>query len=322
MRLVRGHAPRRGGQHVGKLARACCALLLVGVLFACGGGDEPVEHVVVFGVDGLSPDGIRGAETPNIDALVAAGAHSFTAEAVLPTTSGPNWASMIMGLPPEVHGILEKKWDQRAARRRSYCGNPPGELPPNIFRVTSAQRPSAEVVVFYEWAGFGELLEHGDCTKKKQTFVPQKTADAAVERIAASPPLLLFLQFVHVDNLGHRFGHGSEDYFRGVGMADEMIGRVLEALEQAGIRERTVVLVTSDHGGLGKAHGGDTPEERQIPWIIAGPGIARGKKITSPIVTTDTAATIAALLGVEPPACWTGRPVTSAFARGGFGFLP
>ena len=50
-------------------------LVLVCLALGCWGAPapEPVEHVVVIGVDGLSPDGIRGAETPNIDALVAAG---------------------------------------------------------------------------------------------------------------------------------------------------------------------------------------------------------------------------------------------------------
>jgi predicted AlkP superfamily pyrophosphatase or phosphodiesterase len=305
-------------------AQASIALLLVASLLACREEDPggPVEHVVVIGVDGLSPAGIHAAETPNIDALIAAGAHSFAAEAVLPTTSAPNWASMLMGLPPEVHGILEKRWDKRAVRGRSYCGNPPGVLPPNIFRVTREQRPDADVVVFYEWAGIGDLLEPTDCTKKKPTYIPTGTAEAAEERIAETQPLLLFLQFVHVDNIGHRFGHGSERYYKAIGVVDEMIGRVLAALDAAGIRESTVVLVTSDHGGLGKSHGGDTPEERLVPWIIAGPGIARGTVISDPIVITDTAATVAALLGVEPPACWTGRPVTGAFSRGRFGARP
>jgi predicted AlkP superfamily pyrophosphatase or phosphodiesterase len=300
-----------------KIAHAFIALLVASVLLACRGADVPVEHVVVFGVDGLSPDGIHGADTPNIDSLIAEGSHSFTAEAVMPTSSAPNWASMIMAIPPEVHGMVVKKWDERAIRMQSYCGEPPGKLPPNIFRVIRAQRPSAKLVALYEWGGFARLLEQGDCTKKA-THIPSRTAKAAEEHIAQEPPMLLFLHFGNVDNLGHRFGHGSKEYYEGVATVDEMIGRVLAALETAMIRDRTVVIVTSDHGGLGRAHGGDSPEEKLIPWIIAGPGIERGKTITDPIVTTDTAATIAAVLGIEPLACWTGRPVTAAFSRGRF----
>jgi len=292
------------------------ALLLAGVLSGCGlVAEPPVEHVLLIGIDGLSPDGIRGADTPNLDALIAAGAHSFTAQAVLPTTSPPNWASMLMGLPTEVHGIVEKKWDEQAVRARPYCGQPAGELPPNVFRVVHAQRPDADVVVYYEWAGIGPFIEYADVTKKKPTFNPPNTVKSAVERITTTQPLLLFVQFAHVDNAGHRFGHGSPEYYHAVKRADDMVGELLAALDAAKIRETTVVLVTSDHGGLGKTHGGDTPEERQIPWIIAGPGIAH-RTLTDPIVTMDTAATVAALLGVEAPDCWTGRPVAGAFSRG------
>jgi predicted AlkP superfamily pyrophosphatase or phosphodiesterase len=300
--------------------RVGLAVLAIGCALGCADPppDEPVEHVVVIGVDGLTPAGIRDADTPNIDALVAAGAHSFQARAVMPTTSAPNWASMIMGVPPEAHGILDKKWDARAIRGRSHCGTAPGRLPTNLFRLTRAQRPDADVVALYEWAGFGALLAHGD-GRKENTHIPTRTAQAAVDRIAKTRPLLLFVQFVHTDNLGHRFGHGSAKYLEGVAIADEMIGRIMAALDAAGIRQSTVVIVTSDHGGVGKTHGGDTPAEILIPWIIAGPGVRRGATLADPIVTTDTAATVVALLGDEPPACWTGKPVAGAFAPGRFG---
>jgi len=210
-----------------------------------------------------------------------------------------------------MHGILEKKWDDRAVRNAEHCGTDPGNLPTNIFRVAHAQRPSADLLALYEWRGIGRLLQPND-SRQQMTFVPNRTAQAAVDNIEGKQSLILFIQFAHVDNLGHRFGHGSEKYYEGVAIADEMIGNVLGALDRAGTRARTVVLVTSDHGGLGRAHGGDSPEEIEIPWIIAGPGIHRGKVIADPIVTMDTAATVLALLGIAPPDCWTGRPVTAA----------
>jgi predicted AlkP superfamily pyrophosphatase or phosphodiesterase len=276
--------------------------------------EQPIEHIVVIGVDAMSPDGIRGANTPSIDALIATGSHSFAARAVMPTTSAPNWASMLMGVPPDLHGIVEKKWSPRAVRQQSHCGTDPGALPTNLFRVIRAQRPDADLVALYEWAGIGQMLQQSDC-RKQQTNYPERTVQAAIDEIRETAPLLSFIQFVHVDNLGHRFGHGSQKYYEGVELADEMIGRVLTALDDAGIRERTVVLVTADHGGVGKGHGGDSPEEILIPWIIAGPGIHRGKVITDPIDTMDTAATVVALLGIDAPDCWTGRPVTAAMTH-------
>lgn len=72
---------------------------------------DGAERVVIIGVDGLSPNGIRRSETPNIRKIMAAGAHTFHARAVMPTSSSPNWASMIMGAGPEQHGITSNDWE-------------------------------------------------------------------------------------------------------------------------------------------------------------------------------------------------------------------
>lgn len=83
------------------LRRALCWFATGWVLFA---GETGGKHVVVIGIDGLSPRGIEMADTPHIDALVASGAHTWKARGVFPTKSSPNWASMIMGAGPEQHG--------------------------------------------------------------------------------------------------------------------------------------------------------------------------------------------------------------------------
>jgi arylsulfatase A-like enzyme len=49
-----------------------------------------------------------------------------------------------------------------------------------------------------------------------------------------------------------------------------------------------------------------------IPWIVWGAGVQRGDTLTG-IHTMDTAATVLWLLGVDAPANWTGRVVSSAF---------
>ena len=61
------------------------------------------RHVVIVGVDGLSPDGIRKAATPNLHRLMKSGASTLHARAVMPTVSSPNWASMRM-MPSEGSG--------------------------------------------------------------------------------------------------------------------------------------------------------------------------------------------------------------------------
>ena len=69
-----------------------------------------VNHVVIIGCDGMSPDGIQKAKTPSMDSLMRRGAYTLRARGVMPTSSSPNWASMIMGAGPEQHGITSNGW--------------------------------------------------------------------------------------------------------------------------------------------------------------------------------------------------------------------
>ena len=82
---------------------------------------------------------------------------------------------------------------------------------------------------------------------------------------------------------------------------------------EAGMTEDTVVMVTSDHGGLNKGHGGPTLSEMERPVVLWGKDVKRGHELAFPGANYDTGATIAALLGLEPPTCWIGRPFDEAF---------
>ncbi|MSU49720.1 MAG: hypothetical protein EXS37_11655 [Opitutus sp.] len=100
-----------------------------------------------------------------------------------------------------------------------------------------------------------------------------------------------------------------------VDVIEHPIGDMVIAIKEAGIDGDTVVLITADHGGNGKKHGGNTMGELEIPWLITGPPIKRGFEITDPVNTFDTAATLAKLFGIVPPAAWIARPVESAFVK-------
>ena len=117
----------------------CLLLCSVSKAFAQVAG---VEHVVVIGVDAMSPDGLRNAETPRMDQLMNEGAFSLHARAVRPTSSSPNWASIIMGAAPEQHGITSNGWE-----RNNFSIAPVTTgleaIFPTIFSILREQRPEA-----------------------------------------------------------------------------------------------------------------------------------------------------------------------------------
>jgi predicted AlkP superfamily pyrophosphatase or phosphodiesterase len=275
-----------------------------------------IRHVLVIGVDGLSPAGIRAARTPNLDRLMKEGAWSFTAGAVMPSVSSPNWASMIMGVSPEEHQITSNAWARTDIREKTYCGGKNGETFPTIFRVVREKYPEGDIACFHDWDDFGRLVEPGVPTLIADCRGEDRTTREAAAYLVANRPLLTFVHLDHVDHAGHEAGWYTPAYYQGVEKLDQLVGQLVAALKRAKMYDQTVILLTADHGGIDKKHGGDTPEERTIPWIIRGPGIRKNTPLTGAIRTFDTAATVAYLLGAGLPACWTGRPIAEAFASG------
>jgi arylsulfatase A-like enzyme len=93
---------------------------------------------------------------------------------------------------------------------------------------------------------------------------------------------------------------------------DRAVGRVLAAVEQAGLAGRTIVIFTSDNGGLSTSEGHPTsnlplragkgwPYEGgiRVPLIINAPGITRpGSVCRTPVITTDYYPTLLELAGL------------------------
>lgn len=300
------------------------ALLVPVVLFTyCGKSSAEVEattevfapakHVIVIGIDGMSPDGIAQAPTPVMDKLMAEGAFHLRARAVLPTSSSSNWASMIMGVGPEQHGITSNGWERDDYILPPVLAGNEG-IAPTIFSVIRTQRPDYEIGAIYDWSGFGRLVEKSALNYDADPRGEDSTTLVAIEYIKSRKPNFLFIHLDHVDHAGHHYGHGTPEYYLAVAKADSLIGEILKAAEEAGLADDLVLLVSSDHGGLGDGHGGETPEEVEIPFLVYGKGVKSGYEINHPIYQYDNAATVAFALGAEPPYFWLGKPVKAAFS--------
>lgn len=281
------------------------------------------KHVIVIGIDALSPDGIRSSNTPNIDRLMQSGAHTLKARGVMPTNSSPNWASMIMGAGPEQHGVTSNSWQpDDFDLSPTYVG--PGGIFPTIFSVLKQQRPDYKLGAVYDWPGFARLFEHDFVDYMYMPSIPRETTedrilwaedtmDNAIIYMVDEEPEFLFIQLDHVDHIGHRLGHGSDEYYYYTSHADSLIGNMLTALEENDLINDTTIIISSDHGGIDFGHGGATDLEVFIPVIISGPQTRSDYDLGNFVNTYDTATTIAYIFGIEPHEAWIGKPLKDAF---------
>ncbi len=97
-----------------------------------------------------------------------------------------------------------------------------------------------------------------------------------------------------------------QEYYAIITHMDHHIGRMLDALEKSGKLDNTIVIFTADHG-LAVGHHGLAGKQNmyehsmRAPFIIAGPGIAKGKILDTPIYLQDAMATALELAGVDKP---------------------
>ncbi len=271
-----------------------------------------IEHVIVIGVDGLSPDGIKKAKTPVIDDMIANGSVKWNVRTVLTTASSQNWASMIMGAGPEAHGIIDNDWERDKHTLPAIVAGEEGIFPTIFGRIREA-RPDAEIGTAYHWGGFGRLFEKKAVNHDKTFKSEDSTCTDFTAYIRGKKPTFGFVHFDHVDHAGHHEGHGTPAYYDAVAKTDSLVGEVLKAVKEAGMEENTLVIITADHGGVGKGHGGATPEEGEIAMVLYGKGVKKGYVIQQQVYTYDLAATIAYVFDIVPPYAWTGRPIKPAF---------
>ncbi len=95
-------------------------------------------------------------------------------------------------------------------------------------------------------------------------------------------------------------------YLASVSFVDSQVGRVLDALEQNGYQENTVIVLWSDHGwhlGEKAITGKNTLWDRgtRVPLIFAGPGVARSSRCSKPAELLDLYPTLADLAGLPAP---------------------
>jgi hypothetical protein len=257
------------------------------------------ELVVLVSLDGFRPD-VISPDMRGLHRLYLQGSTANVARTIDKSATLPSHASMVSGVNPSAHGL-----DFNA-----YRPDRGTIVTPTVFSVAhAAGLPTA---MFVGKAKLKHLL--GKPTDAEFTMGGMncsKLLKEALPYLREAQSGLVFLHFADPDSAGHRHGWMTEEYQDAARKADRCLEQVMDTLDVPGKAERTLLLVTSDHGGHGKGHGTRLDVDARIPWYAWGAGVQRGR-VSRSVHTTDTAATALSALGLERPAGMHGRPVEEA----------
>lgn len=287
-----------------------CALLCVNFAYAA---KWKAKHVVLIGLDGWGSYSVEKAEMPNVKKLMADGSYTLKKRSVLPSSSAVNWASMFMGAGPELHGFTEwgSQKPELVSRELSHYG-----MFPSVWGLFRDANPKAEMGYIYEWGGMKYLAEMQAMNMEAHVSIEKNTrgcTDTAVGYIKKSRPAFVGIIFEQPDGVGHGDGHDTPAYYTKLKELDGYIGEIIQAVADAGMLDETIFIVTADHGGIKKGHGGKTMQEMETPFIVSGKGVKKGYEFTESMMQFDCASTIAYIFGLEQPQVWIGRPMKQVF---------
>lgn len=282
---------------------------LVAVLLVSCTRSRTVPRMVIIGIDGWGSAYLDSLPMPRIRGLMEEATCVFHKRSVLPSASSINWASTFNGLPTQLHGYTQ--WNSKAPAF-PVADVPESGIPVTVFTLFRERYPEAKIEALYEWDGVKYSLDTLAFDVHRQTLADNatdSTTTAVIELLLKDRPDLFYVHYDAIDHAGHTCGWGSPEYDVEVAEMDRCVGRILDALREAGLYDHTYVVLVSDHGGIGKKHGGPSVEELEAPFIIAGPGIRKGYKPEEYMLQYDVAATLASVLGLDIPPYWRGRPL-------------
>lgn len=276
--------------------------------------DAPTEaktkKVLFIGIDGCRFDAIEAAESPHLDKLMAHGAYSGETKILAPrktdsdTCSGPGWSSLLTGVWSDKHGVLDNDFRQ-----------PKLDQFPHFFARLKAAQPQAQTVSLVDWLPlYRHIVTAADISQIYPPTDDCQFGDALAARVGAEilakqNPTAMFVYFGQVDEIGHRHGfHPSlKTYTDAITRVDGYIGTLLATIEARPTinQEDWLVLVSSDHGGKDKGHGGghQEPEITNSFVIVSGEAAQRGK-LAGPTYLVDLPVTALTHLGVAIDPLW------------------
>jgi predicted AlkP superfamily pyrophosphatase or phosphodiesterase len=281
-------------------------ILLLGLVPAGAGAQQP--KVLVIGIDGVRVDVLREVPTPNLDALAAAGFFNDRAENVRPTVSGPCWSSMLTGVAPEKHGVLNN----------NFASNHYREFPDFLTRIEMV-RPLLATFAAVDWLPLGSTEGGGplfsDAVDRKVVVdgyefgwseADSVSVMATAEEIRSGDSDALFVYLGAPDEISHESGGIGAEYRAAIAAADRHVGRLVDAVRgrPTFADEDWLILVSTDHGRTDEGdHGGESPEETTVFFLAHGPSADPTPAALPPNIM-DVAVTALAHLGIEADPKW------------------
>lgn len=232
---------------------ASSLLLLLSIL--SNGQKKP--YLVILSMDGFRWDYPTKAAMPNLDVVAENGVKAEAIIPSFPTKTFPNHYTMVTGLFPDHHGIVQNEFydpatnryyqirDRKAVMDGTFYGGEP------IW--VTAEKQGTLSASFY-WVGSEADIQgiRPSYWKQYDGSVPfENRIDTVIYWLnlpEEKRPHLVLLYFDEPDGLGHRYGPDSKEIARELTYLDSLVGVLTHKLDELPFGDQINLIITSDHG--------------------------------------------------------------------------
>uniref|UniRef100_A0A4W3I119 Venom phosphodiesterase 2-like n=1 Tax=Callorhinchus milii TaxID=7868 RepID=A0A4W3I119_CALMI len=213
--------------------------------------------VILVSLDGFRADYLHKWRNvmPVLDKLSNCGTYASHLIPVYPTKTFPNHYSIITGLYPESHGLIDNKMydvqmNANFSLRKKEKFNPAWYKGEPLWLTAMYQGlksgiffwPGSEVAINGTYPNFYKIYK--SITFEKRIFEILQWLDLPIK----DRPDLYTLYFEEPDSTGHQFGPNSNEVGKKLKMVDEMLGMLMDGLKQRNLHRCVNLIVLSDHG--------------------------------------------------------------------------
>jgi predicted AlkP superfamily pyrophosphatase or phosphodiesterase len=249
---------------------------------------QPAKHVILVSIDGFAAYHLYNQELrlPNIRALIGSGAWVASSETVFPSVTHPSHTTIVTGVEPRLHGVIDNSMMNRRTGERFH---PTNKSRKDIVRVPTifdaAKRKQLTTAAFFwpetkddpaidynipevftpegkaeitavdpKWmdelktAGVPIELYFRWYGTERQGAGDAVLAEAAAYTIQKYKPNLLAIHVLVTDKEQHANGPHHYSASAALTMADHCVGILRSAVQKAGIERETAFIIAADHG--------------------------------------------------------------------------
>ena len=215
------------------------------------------EGLILISLDGFAQQYLQRYPAPTLQQLITEGTVAQAMQPVFPSKTFPNHYSIVTGLYPANHGIVENNIfdsDFNAVfglHKREEVTNPRWWFGESVW-VTAERQGKKNATFFYPGS---EAAIGGVRPSKWQVYDGAVSNFSRVDGLLnwldlpkAERPKLLTIYFSTVDDAGHAYGPDAPETAAAVAEVDQAIARLIAGLKQRGLYNKMDLMLVSDHG--------------------------------------------------------------------------